>query len=308
MGEPRSIVITGASRGLGLASAVHFYKLGWRVIAAMRSVDSGLQTLRATTGAAPDDLRLLGVQLDLDDAASTVAAARQIEQLVGSPDVLVHNAGIAAVGCSEEMPVEIWERVFRTNVFGPVRLTTALLPAMRAAGRGRIVTVSSQGGIRGMPSIGAYSASKGALERWAEALAQEVAPFGLGVTVVVTGTFKTDIVTEKTPDFGNRHGPYAAQYASMIRLGDVMLRKANSPEYFAQMLAKIVEESAPFARQTVGTDATMLATIARLLPSKLLHRVIRKAMGLPREGALKHSQALLPQATMVDHSASGKVG
>ena len=115
------------------------------------------------------------------------------------PTSLVHNAGIAAVGCVEDMPFEVWEQLFRTNLFGPVRLTKALLPSMRAAGRGRIVVVSSQGGIRGMPSISAYSASKGALERWAEALAEEVAPFGLGVTILVSGMFKTDILTEQTP-------------------------------------------------------------------------------------------------------------
>ena len=199
MREPRSVVITGASRGLGLASATHLYKLGWRVVGAMRSPDVGLERLRAATGAAADDPRLVGVRLDLDDPASIAAAAKAIEEAVGAPDVLVHNAGIAAVGSVEDMPFEVWERLFRTNLFGPVRLTKELLPSMRAAGRGRIVVVSSQGGIRGMPSISAYSASKGALERWAEALAEEIAPFGLGVTILVSGTFKTDILTEQTP-------------------------------------------------------------------------------------------------------------
>src|SRR5262245_12703645 len=179
--ERRSVVITGASRGLGFASATHLYRLGWRVVAAMRSPDAGLERLRAATGAAADDPRLLGVRLDLDDASSIGAAAKSIEDAVGAPEILVHNAGISAVGSAEDMPSEVWEQLFRTNLFGPVRLTRELLPSMRAAGRGRIVVVSSQGGIRGMPSISAYSASKGALERWAEALAEEVAPFGLGV-------------------------------------------------------------------------------------------------------------------------------
>ena len=119
----------------------------------------------------------------------------------------------------EDMPFEVWEQLFRTNLFGPVRLTKALLPSMRAAGRGRIVVVSSQGGIRGMPSISAYSASKGALERWAEALAEEIAPFGLGVTILVSGTFKTDILTEQTPTTGTMNGPYAAHYAGIERTG-----------------------------------------------------------------------------------------
>src|SRR5215831_9598436 len=219
--ERRSVVITGASRGLGLASATHLYALGWRVVAAMRSPDPGLERLRAATGAAAGDARLIGVRLDLEDPASITAAAKVIEEAVGAPDALVHNAGIAAVGCVEEMPFEVWERLFRTNLFGPVRLTKELLPSMRAAARGRIVVISSQGGIRGMPSISAYSAAKGALERWAEALAEEIAPFGLGVSILVAGMFKTDILTE-TPHYGDLNGPYAAHYAGIERTGRSM--------------------------------------------------------------------------------------
>src|SRR5262245_65730308 len=127
------------------------------------------------------------------------------------------------------MPFEVWERLFRTNLFGPVRLTKELLPSMRATGRGRIVVVSSQGGIRGMPSISAYSATKGALERWAEALAEEVAPFGLGVTVLACGMFKTDILTEQTPHDGDLNGPYATHSAGTERTGRSMMRLASPP-------------------------------------------------------------------------------
>ena len=286
--EPRSVVITGASRGLGLASATHLYELGWRVVAAMRSPDVGLERLRAATGAAADDRRLVGVRLDLDDPTSVVAAAKAIEEAVGAPDVLVHNAGIAAAGCAEDMPLEAWERLFRTNLFGPVRLTKELLPSMRAAGRGRIVVVSSQGGIRGMPSVSAYSASKGALERWAESLAAEIAPFGLGVTILVSGTFKTDILTEKTPHYGDLNGPYAQHYASIDRKGRAAVdRLANPPERFASALAKALDERAPFARHAVGLDARMLLFGNRLMPGRLLHHLISRAMGLPRDGQLR---------------------
>jgi len=287
-GEPRSVVITGASRGLGLASATHLYKLGWRVVGAMRSPDVGLERLRAATGAAADDRRLVAVGLDLDDPASITAAGKAIETAVGAPDALVHNAGIAAVGCVEDMPFEVWERLFRTNLFGPVRLTKELLPSMRAAGRGRIVVVSSQGGIRGMPSISAYSAAKGALERWAEALAEEIAPFGLGVTILVSGMFKTDILTEQTPHYGDLSGPYATHYAGIDRTGRSMVhRLANPPEGFAPELARALDERAPFARRTVGIDARMLLVGSRLLPGRFLHHAVRWAMRLPRHGALR---------------------
>src|SRR5262245_31569896 len=206
----------------------------------MRSPDAGLERLRAATRAGVGDPRLIGVRLDLDDPASIHAGAKVIEESVGAPDALVHNAGIAAVGCVEEMPFEVWERVVRTNLFGAVRLTQHLLPSMRAAGRGRIVVVSSQGGIRGMPWVSAYSASKGALERWAETLAEEVAPFGLGVSILVSGTFKTDILTEHTPYYGDASGPYANPYAEIDRRGRFLVgHLANPPERFASALANV---------------------------------------------------------------------
>lgn len=288
MPESRSVVITGASRGLGLASAAHLYRLGWRVVGAMRSPDAGLERLRAATGASANDPRLIGVRLDLADAASIAAAAESIEASIGAPDVLVHNAGIAAVGSVEELPNEVWERVFATNLFGPVALTKALLPSMRAAGRGRVVVVSSQGGTRGMPTISAYSASKGALERWAEALALEIAPFGLGVTILVTGTFRTEILTEEiTTDYGNYEGPYARHYAAARGLEPLVLRMARPPERFARALTRALGERAPFAKHAVGPDAVGLLLGSRLLPSWLLHRLVRLAMRLPRPGSLR---------------------
>jgi NAD(P)-dependent dehydrogenase (short-subunit alcohol dehydrogenase family) len=287
MRETRSVVVTGASRGLGLASAAHLYAQGWRVVGAMRSPDVGLERLRAATGATRDDPRLIGVRLDLDDPAAIGAAAKNVEQAIGAPDALVHNAGVAAFGSVEDMPAAVFEQLFATNLFGPVALTRALLPAMRAAGRGRIVVVSSQGGARGMPGISAYSASKGALERFAESLAQEVAPFGLGVSVLVTGSFATDILTDRTPDHGDYGGPYAPIYAAMRRLGEVMVPLAGRPGRFARGLARALDDRAPFARHAVGIDAHLLLLGVRFLPAGLLHRVVRLAMRLPRPGSLR---------------------
>ena len=289
--EPRSVVITGASRGLGLASAAHLYELGWRVVGAMRSPAVGLERLRAATGAAGDDPRLLAVRLDLNDPESIAAAAKGIHQQVGAPDVLVHNAGIAVAGCVEDVPISAWEQVFSTNLFGPVALTKALLPSMRAAGRGRIVVLSSAGGIAGMPSVSTYSAAKGALERWAEALAYEVAPFGLGVTILVAGLFKTDILTDQTPHHGDLGGPYAAHYAEIERRGLFMVRLASRPERFARALAWALDERAPFARRAVGLDARLLLLASRVLPVRVLRGVIRLALGLPRRGTLRERQA-----------------
>ena len=200
----------------------------------------------------------------------------------------MHNAGITAVGCVEELDLDIWKQLFTTNLFGPVALTKALLPSMRAAGRGRFVVISSEGGVRGMPAIAAYSAVKGASERWAEALSNEVAPFGLGVTVLITGTFDTDILTDAgVQDYRHFDGPYGAINTKIERRGRLAIRIAGSPQRFARGLAKALDDRGPFARRAVGPDAHMLLAANRVLPSRLLQHITRIAMGIPRFGALR---------------------
>jgi NAD(P)-dependent dehydrogenase (short-subunit alcohol dehydrogenase family) len=286
--RPRSIVITGASRGLGFASAVRMYTRGWHVVAAMRSPEAGLSRLREATGAAPGDPRLTAVRLDLVDAESVAGAGKAITEAVGAPDVVVHNAAYITVGCVEEVPSHLAEQIFATNVTGPIRLTRELLPAMRQAGRGRFVIVSSVGGIRGMPATSLYSATKGAIERWAEALALEIAPFGLGVTVLTAGTFRTDVYDENyTEDHADRDGPYAPHHAALDRIGERVIRSAKPPERFAAALEKALGKDAPFARHAVGGEAHVMLLASRLLPAPALHSLTRAMTGLPRPRALR---------------------
>ncbi len=291
--EERSVVITGASRGLGLASASLMYERGWTVVAAMRSVDVGMEHVRAATGASADDPRLIGVTLDLTDSASVTAAAKSIEGAVGAPYAVVHNAGISAAGMVEEAPMTLWQTMFATNIFGPVALTKALLPSMRAAGRGRIVLISSAGGVRGMPATAPYSAVKGALERWGESMAGEIAPFGIGVTILVTGTYDTEIITDAgTTDSRVLDGPYARHHRTMDKRGRAAMKKAaKSPDRFAAGLAKALDGNKPFVRRSVGPDARMLMIANRLLPGAAMHSITRLMMGIPRFGALRSTSA-----------------
>jgi NAD(P)-dependent dehydrogenase (short-subunit alcohol dehydrogenase family) len=288
MGEARTVVITGASRGLGFASTVRLYREGWRVVAAMRTPDRGMPLLRQATGAGVDDDRLIGVQLDLMDSASIASAAKAIEEAVGAPYAIVHNAGISAAGMVEEADMELWQNMFVTHVMGPVALTKALLPSMRAAGRGRIVMVSSTGGVRGMPGIAPYSAAKGALDRWAESLAGEIAPFGLGVTVLVSGTYDTDIITDAgTTDDRDFSGPYARIHSTMNARGRFAIRFARPPDRFANGVLKALEDGGSFRRRGVGPDASMLLMVNRILPAAGMHHVPRLVMGIPRRGAMR---------------------
>jgi NAD(P)-dependent dehydrogenase (short-subunit alcohol dehydrogenase family) len=288
MVEPRTVVITGASRGLGFASAVRLYREGWRLVAAMRTPDRGIPLLRQATGAAEDDSRLIGVELDLTDTASVATAAKAIEEAVGTPYALVHNAGISAAGMVEETDMALWQRMFATSVLGPVALTQALLPSMRAAGEGRIVLVSSAAGVRGQPGTAPYSAAKGALERWGESMACEIAPFGLGVTVLVAGTYDTEIITDAgTTDDRNFDGPYARLHNTMNTRGRFAVSFARPPERFTDGLLKALDDRGPFRRRGVGPDASMLLTFNRILPSSGMHHMSRIVLGIPRQGSMR---------------------
>lgn len=297
MADPRSVVITGASRGLGFASAVRLYREGWRVVAAMRTPERGMPLLRAATGATEDDHRLIGVQLDLIDAGSIAAAAKAIEEAVGTPYGLVHNAGISAAGMVEEADITLWQNMFTVHVMGPVALTKALLPSMRAAGQGRIVLISSAGGVRGQPGIAPYSAAKGALERWGESMAGEIAPFGLGVTILVTGMYDTDIITDAgTTDDRDFSGPYARHHQTMNTRGRFAISFARRPEKFTDGLVKALNDRGSFRRRGVGPDVSMLLAANRFLPSTGMHHVSRIVMGIPRFGAMRDGRVPLTGA------------
>lgn len=291
MAEPRTVVLTGASRGLGFASAVRLYREGWRVVAAMRTPDTGMPLLRrAIEDATATDVdgRLIGVQLDLTDTASIAAAAKAIDEAVGAPHALVHNAGISAAGMVEETDAALWQRMFATSVLGPVALTRALLPSMRAAGRGRIVLVSSAAGVRGQPGTASYSAAKGAVERWGESMACEIAPFGLGVTVLVAGTHDTEMITDAgTTDDRNFGGPYARLHTTMNTRGRFAVGLARRPERFTEGLVKALDDRKPFRRRGVGPDASMLLAANRILPASGMHQLSRIVLGIPRQGSMR---------------------
>jgi NAD(P)-dependent dehydrogenase (short-subunit alcohol dehydrogenase family) len=293
MVEPRAVVITGASRGLGFASVVRLHREGWRVVAAMRSPDRGLPLLREALhlqGTLRSDVdRLIGVQLDLLDPGSISAAAKAIEEAVGAPYALVHNAGISAAGMVEETDMALWQRLFATSVLGPVALTQALLPSMRAAGEGRIVLVSSAAGVRGQPATAPYSAAKGALERWGESMAGEIAPFGLGVTVLVAGTYDTEIITDAgTTDDRNFEGPYARLHNTMNSRGRFAMRLARSPEKFTDGVLAALDDQKSFRRRGVGPDASMLLVSSRILPASGMHHMSRIVLGIPKQGSMRN--------------------
>lgn len=192
--------ITGASSGIGRALAREFGQAGARLILSARNAEA-LETVGRETGA---ETRI--IPLDLNDVASLpVAVARALREF-GGVDIMVHNAGVAVRGRAADLSLEVHERILRTNYLGPVVLTQALLPSMRARGGGRFVVVSSLAGKYGGPLLAAYAGSKHALQGYFDTLRGEEREAGIAVTIVIPGFVRTDITAHALTGTGEPFG------------------------------------------------------------------------------------------------------
>jgi len=188
--------ITGASRGLGAEIAKAALRAGDVVVAAGRNRAAVSDSL------GPNNERLLAVELDVNNESQAQAAVDAAVDRFGTIDVLVNNAGYGHLGLFEETTAQDVQGQFGTNLFGVFSVTRTVLPVMRAARKGRIFNVSSLAGMRGVAFGSLYCASKFALEGFSEALAQEIAPFGIHVTIVEPGPFRTDFLSADSIRFG----------------------------------------------------------------------------------------------------------
>ena len=267
----KSVVVTGASSGIGRASALRLARAGWRVYGGVR------------TAVDADELRELGiapVELDVTDAAqiATVAAA------VGSElDGVVDNAGIAIAAPLELVPLDELRHQLEVNVVGQVAVLQALLPALRRA-RGRVVLMGSIGGRSALPFLGPYAASKHALEALADSLRVELSPFGIAVSIVEPGSIATPIWrkgADRAQELSAGFEPArAALYAPAVaRFREVALSRGLGvdPDVVAKAVEHALTASRPKARYLVGRDAHLRAWIERL-PTRLRDRVLAKAL------------------------------
>jgi NAD(P)-dependent dehydrogenase (short-subunit alcohol dehydrogenase family) len=191
------ILITGCSTGIGMETALDLASQGHRVYASMRNVESGGAELRERAGRLADNGGGIEIcTMDVCDDRSVRDCVESLLEKEGRIDVLVNNAGIGPMGAIEESGDEVVFNVFDTNVFGVIRASRAVLPAMRRQGSGLIVNISSVAGRIGSGGMGIYSASKFALEGLSESLAQEVRPFGIKVTIIEPGFIQTPILTK----------------------------------------------------------------------------------------------------------------
>jgi len=274
------VLITGTSSGIGLSAAIECAAAGHRVVATLRTLDRKGELEKA---AAARGVSVSVEQLDVT-AEGVDSKIRELTLKYGPFYGLVNNAGIAVAGAFEELSDADMREQFETNVFGLMAVTRAVLPAMRAAQRGRIINISSISGRIGLPGVSAYAASKHAIEGFSEALRWELEMFGIQVCLVEPGMFKTPIfLGNQRRGAGVRsEGPYADLTAAVERRIFQDLEKAPPPDAVGRAIARLLDASSPPLRTPVGRDAHLGVNLRRFMPDRLFATGVRRMLGLPR--------------------------
>jgi NAD(P)-dependent dehydrogenase (short-subunit alcohol dehydrogenase family) len=249
------VLITGTSSGIGLATALHFARMGHDVHAGLRSGGAATELTQAIHD---ERLPIRPVAIDVDDDASVRNGTGEVLRRAGHIDVLVNNAGIGGGGPIEDAPVDWAKSLFETNYFGTIRMIQAVLPSMRERGSGAIVNVSSIAGRVPIAGHGHYSAVKHALEAATEALAQEVFALGIRVAIVEPGAVITPIFA-KARRFADPSSPYVQHVRRLLAFYGKQMPHAVKPAAVAEAIHEAVTTSAPRLRYIVGNDAKRLA-------------------------------------------------
>jgi NAD(P)-dependent dehydrogenase (short-subunit alcohol dehydrogenase family) len=271
-----TVLITGASRGIGRASALALDKRGLDVIAGVRSADAAA-ALRAE--ASP---RLRTVELDVTDGASIAAVAGRIDRL----DALVNNAGIAVGNVVEALDLDELRHQLEVNVVGQVALTQALIPKLRET-RGRVVFISSVSGRVSTPLMTPYTASKYAIEAIADGLRVELRPWGIRVVLVEPGSIDTDIWRGASAQFDDTVAKMSDEhrrlYEGMLAGAGKMIRATAKRAAPVDKVVKVVERAVtaekPKTRYVVGADARGQLALKTLLPDRAFDTLVARMMG-----------------------------
>lgn len=279
------VVVTGASTGIGRACALRLDGLGARVFAGVRKRADGDALRREASGG------LTPILLDVTDAASIAAAADAVKGAVGEAGLagLVNNAGIVVAGPLEFLPITEIREQLEVNVIGQIAVTQAFLPLLRRA-RGRIVNIGSISGRSSVPFVGAYCASKFALEALTDALRLELAPWGIAVSIVEPGAVATPIwekssarASETTKALRPQaRDLYGRALAAMREAAERMAKGAISTDRVAAAVVRALTAPRPKTRYLVGRDAKLQAALTAVLPDRARDELVVRAMGLPR--------------------------
>lgn len=246
------VVVTGGSSGIGLATVRRLAVAGHQVFAASR---------RPSREELPDGVA--PVVLDVSSAGSATAAIRGIVEQAGGLDVLVNNAGLGSIGAAEETEDDEAQRVFDVNFFGPMRLARLAVPLMRSRGGGRIINVTSMNDLLPAPFGSYYSASKAALTSASFVLGSEVRAFGIFVTVVAPGLFRTDMAAELGTASVDPLSHYRDALLAMRAQNSGRLETAGDPDEVALGIEACIASADPQARIVVGSDAQSFEKLIR---------------------------------------------
>ncbi len=282
-GAGRTVLITGCSSGIGRATALRLDSAGWRVFAGVRKQED------AEAIAAAGSAALSPLIVDVAEPASVQSARAELESRSGGRlDALVNNAGVAYPGPLEFVPLDDFRRQLEVNLVGHLAMTQAMLPFLRAAG-GRIVNVTSIGGVVATPFFGPYNASKFALEALSDCLRVELRPWGIKTIAIEPGSVATGIWSsgaELAAEMRERMAPEASEL-----YGEAMEATATAsaetgergipPEGCAETIERALTARRPRARYLVGRDAYGMAASSKLLPARLYDRLVARLLKLP---------------------------
>jgi NAD(P)-dependent dehydrogenase (short-subunit alcohol dehydrogenase family) len=278
----RSVLVTGASTGIGRAAALRLDAAGWRVFAGVRRQEDADALAQAGSD------RVLPLILDVTDAAQITAAAKRIEEETGGRlEGLVNNAGIAVPGPLETLPLDDFRRQVEVNLTAQVAVTQAMLPLIRPA-RGRIVFISSIGGRIAFPLNGAYHAAKFGVEAVGDVFRQELRPWEIGVSIVEPGSIDTpiwergsaaadEIEARAHPEQEVLYGQAIASFRKVVR---DLAERGIPPQKVAKEIAHALEADRPRSRYLVGLDAKLQARLKVVIPDRVWDRLVARMMHL----------------------------
>jgi len=274
--QGKTVLVTGASAGIGKATCLYLAERGHAVIGTSRDI-ARLADLR--NEASKRDLSVIAIELDINTDEGVDTVLPQVIRDHGTIDVLVNNAGYGVWGPVEALSVGEFKAQFEPNFFAVIRLLNAVLPGMVSQRSGKIINISSVLGRMGTPFNGAYVASKFALEGMSESLRAELSPFGVRVSVVEPGLFRTEfqnnqVVGERALSKDLAYFPYVDRY----RAGHARFERfAGDPLKVAKVVHKIVRSRHPAFRYPVGLEARLGMLGARLMPERLFHAMLSRA-------------------------------
>lgn len=260
----RVALVTGASSGIGAATARRLARAGFGVYGAARRTDRIAEL-------GPDGVRALALDVTSDD--SMVTAVDQVLSEAGRIDLLVNNAGYGSYGAIEDVPMDEARRQIEVNLFGLARMIQLVVPGMRARGSGTVVNVSSMGGKITTPFGGWYHASKFAVEGLSDALRLELAPFGVHVVVIEPGSIATEWggIALDTARTASGQGPYAQQVRAVdAGMRGLTARWASDPDVVARAIERAATTDRPRTRYSVGFMAKPALLARRLLPDRAM--------------------------------------